>query len=94
MKPPPVPGYRQPDPALRQVSDDELYARLQTSTVVSWEYHHIPIELLRRQNRRTGRRAWSAICISVFALAISLAALLIDMNLIQGDARGTQAEPQ
>ena len=87
-------AYREPPGNLRQLRDDELYARRAKSTRNSWEFLHTETELLRRQNRRSGRLAWIAIWISVLALATSLAELLHDItNPVQTDARGTQAEP-
>ena len=81
MTAPPVPRYQQPEPELRRLSDDELYARLATTETTSWRHHHVQVELQRRANGRTGRRAWIAIWMSGVALAISLAALLFDLLL-------------
>jgi hypothetical protein len=64
-------AYREPAKDLRQVSDDELYGRLARSTRNSWQYHHTEVELLRRQNRRTERRGWVAIGISILAFFVS-----------------------
>jgi hypothetical protein len=98
VKDQPVPRYQQPDPELRRLSDDELYARLAPLTLNDWAYKHIKEELDRRQNVRswwTDMRAWIAVVISLFALGISAAALLHGVtNSAQGDARGTEAEPQ
>jgi hypothetical protein len=70
-----VPRYQQPDPDLHRISDGELRRRHATAT--SWQRRHYEDELQRREGRRTGRRTWVVIGVSILALVVSALALTV-----------------